>query len=181
MRKFTFTLLTVFLFTGAFVYAARAQSFSDVQIKAAYIFKLSQFITWDGSRKSPINFCYIESTRQSEDASVGQSFERLVTAKNAGAQWRVSRIRGLTGIAECDALFIAESEDSSLSNILTQIAGKNILTISDMRRFINRGGMLGFVVDSQDRIQMEANLITMKKTNVMIGAVVLELMSQVIK
>ena len=181
MRKITFTLLVSILLVIAAPYAGHSQSFSDAEIKAAYLFKLAKFITWNGERKAPIKFCYIESLRTEDDASVGQSFKRLVKARDAQDQWSVSRIRGLNGINSCDVLFIADSEDSSLSSILLQVGDSNILTASDIRRFIFKGGMLGFETDDQGRIKMEGNLSVMKTANVMLSAVVLELMKQVIK
>lgn len=181
MRKLIFTFLISLFLVIAAPTALQAQSFSDAEIKAAYLFKLAKFITWNGERKAPIKFCYIESSRAEDDASVGQSFERVVKAKGAQDQWSVARIRALSGINNCNVLFIADSEESSLSGILSQIGNTDILTASDIRRFISKGGMLGFAVDDQDRVKMEANLSTMKKTNVMLSAVVLELMQQVIR
>jgi hypothetical protein len=41
--------------------------------------------------------------------------------------------------------------------------------------------MLGFTLDNEDRVKMEANLGAIRKTNVMLSAVVLELMQQVVQ
>lgn len=181
MRTSFFKLFIWFFVLASCSGAAYAQSFSEAEIKAAYIFKLAKFITWNGAHKSHIKFCYVESARSSEDISVGNSFKRLVSTKNAQDQWSVTHIRGLDGIKNCDVLFIAETEASSLSNILSLIGNADILTISDIRRFISKDGMLGFTLDNEDRVKMEANLGAIRKTNVMLSAVVLELMQQVVQ
>ena len=159
---------------------ARAQSFSDAQIKAAYIMKLSKFVTWNGQHLNHINFCYIESSGQEDDASVGASFAKLVRAKNAGGEWSIKSLHGTGGLGSCNMLFIADSEEGSLSAILSKV-GNNTLTLSDARRFINKDGMLGFVLDDDNHVKMEANLNNIRQTNVMVSATVLELMQQVIK
>lgn len=179
LKKFSTIALSLVLLLAAS--AAQTQNFSDAEIKAAYIFKLAKFVSWSGGRPAQIQVCYVESSRASEDASVGQNLERLILAKNAGSSWAIKRLRGLEGLGKCHMLFIADTEESSLSSILSQTTDKDILTMSDARRFIYKGGMLGFVLDEENRVKMEANLNNLKKTNVMIGAAVLELMQDVIR
>ena len=174
--------LLLFLLCGIVLSGvARAQSFSDAQIKAAYIFKLAKFVTVNGEHLNHINFCYLESPNQDADSSVGKSFAQLVRAKNAGGTWSTNALRSAEGIGRCNMLFIGDTEEGSLSSILAQTNGKDILTMSDARRFIYKDGMLGFVLDEDSRVKMEANLNNIHKTNVMISATVLELMQQVIK
>ena len=180
LKKHIFTLLTL-MCLAVVTSPARAQNFSDVEIKAAYIMKLAKFVTWSGQHLNHINFCYIESSSQEEDASVGRSLARLVHAKNAGAEWSVRELRNIDEMRNCNMLFISDTEESSLPNILTKVSDHDILTMSDARRFIYKEGMLGFVLDGDRRVKMEANLKNIRKTNVMVSATVLELMQEVIK
>lgn len=179
MKKYIFICLILF---GAVAYwgGARAQSFSDVEIKAAYIMKLAKFVTWNGRHLNHINFCYIDSTRD-DDTSVGANFQRLVRAKGAGNGWSVRKLRGMNGIEQCNMLFIADTEEGSISSILSRVNKQDILTMSDARRFIYKDGMLGFVLDDENRVKMVANLKNIRKTRVMISATVLELMEEVVK
>jgi hypothetical protein len=48
-------------------------------------------------------------------------------------------------------------------------------------RFIMRGGMIGFLIDDQNRVKMEANIANMKKHGVDMNAQVLEIMQRVIR
>lgn len=159
---------------------AQAQNFSDAEIKAAYIMKLSKFVTWNGQHLNHINFCYIESSSESE-GSVGTSLARLVRAKNIGGEWSVRSLRNIDNISNCNMLFIADTEEGSVSTILSKAHNYDILTMSDVRRFIYKEGMLGFALDDDNRVKMEANLNNIRKTNVMVSATVLELMQEVIK
>lgn len=158
-----------------------AQSFSDAQIKAVYIVKLGKFISWNGQKRSPINFCYMESSRTSEDASVGQNLEKFVKGKGLSGEWKVTHVRGSDTFNDCEILFIADSEESSLQGVLAKTDGQDILTVSDVKRFIFKDGMLGFALDDQSRVKMEANLKNIRKTKVQVSAQVLEFMQQVIK
>lgn len=158
-----------------------AQSFSDAEIKAVYIVKLGKFITWGGQKRSPVRFCYMESSRTSEDASVGQNLEKFVRGKGLQGEWKVTQIRSADNVGSCDILFVADSEESALQGVLSEAAGQDILTISDVKRFIFKDGMLGFALDDQSRVKMEANLKNIRKTKVQVSAQVLEFMQQVIK
>lgn len=161
--------------------AVNAQNFSDAEVKAVYIYKLGKFILWNGKKRSPIAFCYMESSRLPEDASVGRSMEKLVDAKNLHSEWQVTHVRTVDGISECDMLFIASTEESAVPGIISKTSGSDILTISEVKRFIYKDGMIGFVVDNQNRVKMEANLKNIRKTKVQVSAQVLEFMVQVIK
>ena len=181
MRKYVLTFL-VFFYALLGLGEARAQNFSDVQIKAAYIMKLAKFVTWNGQHLNHINFCYMESSNQDADSSVGRSLANLVRAKNVSEEWGIKRVRNIDNMAGCNMLFIADTEESSLSSILSKAHEyNNILTVSDARRFIYKEGMLGFVLDDDSHVKMEANLNNIRKTSVMVSATVLELMQEVIK
>ena len=180
-KGIAYALVSFILATALFLPMTRlrAQAYSDVNIKAAYIYKLGKFVTWAGQKHMPINFCYMESSRLAEEESVGRSFARFVKGKSA--EWRVHEIRNAGALENCDILFISESEESALESVLSKAADKDILTISDAKRFIYKDGMLGFILDDQNRVKMEANLKNIKKTGVMVGAVVLELMQEVVR
>lgn len=161
--------------------AVNAQNFSDAEIKAVYIYKMGKFLLWNGQKRSPIDFCYMESGRSPEEASVGRSMEKLVDAKHLQSEWRVTRVRTVEGTDDCDILFLASTEESAVSNVLSRAGNSDILTISDIKRFIYKDGMVGFVLDDQNRVKMEANLKNIRKTRVQVSAQVLEFMVKVVK
>lgn len=169
------------LITLMLPYASNAQNFSDAEIKAVYIFKLGKFVLWDGKRRSPIEVCAMESAKLADDESVGKTLDKFVRSKGLGGEWQVKRIRNLDGVDDCDILYVGSSEESAVASITSRVDSKDILTISDIKRFIYKDGMIGFVLDDQNRVKMEANLKNIRKTKVQVSAQVLEFMTQVIK
>jgi hypothetical protein len=159
---------------------ASAQKVSEAQLKALYLYKIAKFVSWESGSKQSVHLCYIESSNATLDASVGQQLSKYVTQKNK-QDMKVIHLKNLQEISSCDMLFIASSEQSALSNILPKVADKSILTVSDIKRFIFREGMIGFVTDSQNRVQMEANLRIIKSSGMRMSASALEVMVQVVQ
>jgi hypothetical protein len=174
--------LAVMLATGCIAFGSNilAQSVSDTQVKALYIYKITKFLTWKGASKQPIRFCYMESSSTSEEESVGQQLSNYL-AKKGKRDVSVMHLRNLQELDSCDILYIPASEQSALETVLTKTSGKDILTISDAKRFIYRDGMLGFITDEENRVQMEANLKNINATNIKVSAAALEVMAEVVR
>jgi hypothetical protein len=95
----------------------------------------------------------------------------MPTVKKFGA------IRDLSG---CDIFYIPAEEESEIDNVLVALGASSTLTVSGAQRFILRGGMVGFVMDEDNRIKMEANLANARNKHVHIDVSLLELMLRVI-
>jgi hypothetical protein len=163
-----------------YAHLAFSQSVSDTQVKALYLYKITKFLTWDGSGKQPIRFCYMESSGADEDASVGQQLTNYIDKKGK-KDVQVIHLRNLQEMDSCHILFIPSSEQSAIGTVISKASGKDILTVSDAKRFIYSNGMVGFVTDEQNRVQMEANLRNIKSTKIRISAAALEVMAEVIQ
>lgn len=57
----------------------------------------------------------------------------------------------------CRILFISSSEESQLKQILVELEGTSVLTVSDLPQFSQRGGMVQFILDGK-RVRFEVNL-----------------------
>jgi hypothetical protein len=58
--------------------------------------------------------------------------------------------------SDCSIVFISDSESSRLPQVLSWFDGGGVLTVSDMDRFADRGGMIQFVWDGR-RVRFELN------------------------
>ncbi|HVH09481.1 MAG TPA: YfiR family protein, partial [Gemmatimonadales bacterium] len=56
----------------------------------------------------------------------------------------------------CDILFISESEDERVDEILAALKNRPILTVSDAANFAQRGGIIRFVT-AKSRVRLEIN------------------------
>ncbi len=131
---------------------------NEYQVKAAFIYNFTRFIKWpDGTfpeRGGLIKICIV-----GEDP-FKDSMSELENKKAKGLGFKVTRVRNFTGgdkLEPCNIIFITKSETTKLPAILRALEGQNILTISDIKRFAEVGGVIGFAT-KKNKIRLEVNL-----------------------
>ncbi len=170
---------TAFLLCGG-IFSATAVEFSPEEIKASYILKMRPYISVGVPERVPKSFCYFEKPGAPSEQSVGQIMAKSAKKSSSSANVSVKRIDDVPDAKGCDVLFIPDGERASMARLLAHLDASSTLTISDMKRFIFQGGMIGFVFSEDNRVRMEANILNMHEKDVKIGAKILELMQQVV-
>ena len=101
------------------------------------------------------------------DATVaGETIDRAhVVAK------RISRPQDA---AHCRILFISSSEDGQLKEILAELEGASVLTVSDAPQFARRGGMVQFILDG-NKVRFEVNLPAAERVGLNLSSELLKL------
>lgn len=156
-----------------------SQEITPDVIRAQYILKMRSFIRLGNAAHELKTICYYERPDVPPDESVGQlaaRFARDIPTKPGKEPITVKSFRSIRNFNGCDVFFIPADEDGNIDNILKALGASETLTISDAKRFIHRGGMIGFVLDDNNRVKMEASVKNMKKNNVGLAASLLELM-----
>lgn len=153
---------------------------SPEAIKAVYILQMQKFVVVGSASRTPNLICYYERPGVPPEESVGQQIERYVHAHAAESPLVVKRFEAVHNFSGCDILFVPAAEESYLNNILAALGNSSTLTVSEVERFILRGGMVGFVEDESHRIRMETNLTNAKAKDVHIDASLLEVMQRVL-
>jgi hypothetical protein len=149
-------------------------------IKAIYILQMQKFVTVGQSPRLPKHFCYYERHGVPFNESVGQQIEMYVRTHPDGNSPSVTRFEAIRDPSGCDLFYIPAEEEDYIDNIISALGTSSTLTISSAQRFILRGGMVGFVVDDDSRVKMEANLANARNKHVHIDASLLEIMLRVI-
>lgn len=133
---------------------------NEYDVKAAYLANLGRFVIWPTKGKNdpapsfPICILGVDPFGRTLDRAVdGQQID--------GGPVIARRISMPEQAAGCRVLFIGESESDSLDAALAALSHVPILTVSDMPRFIERGGMVGFVVEDS-RVRFQVNLDAVK-------------------
>ncbi len=129
---------------------------SEYQVKAVYLYNFGRFVDWSATLPpaggDSFAVCVIGQDpfgRTLDSTLAGELIDqRRVVAK------RISRPQDA---ASCQVLFISSSEDGRLKEILPLLDKMKVLTVSDMPRFSERGGMIQFVLE-KDKIRFEVNL-----------------------
>lgn len=75
---------------------------------------------------------------------------------------------------DCRVLFVSASEDPHLRGDLTVLEKIGVLTVSDIPRFSERGGMIEFVTDG-DKVRFEVNLSNAKDSGLSLSSDLLKL------
>ena len=176
MKITLFRIITFILILLA-AEVSRADSASEHELKAAYLYHIINFVNWPDNdfpkEGQKIEVCFIAN----------DDFKQILkTIEKKPVRDRLIRVRQLSGEvlpSSCNMLFVHKVQITNLQDLLVEANKHNILTIGDSPRFAEMGGMIGFVVD-QDRIRLEVNLITIKDTKLKVSAKLLEIALHVI-
>jgi hypothetical protein len=161
-------------------------------LNAGTIFNLVKFTEWPGDRfdddQSPIVigflgsdprlFAYLDSVVRGQRAH-----GRAIVLRQIGfppARPRMTRPdpqamqEFFTRLRATHVLIIARTEQERLHTVLSGLDDADVLTVSDMPRFAELGGMIGLTVRER-RIAFDANPGEIRRTNVAVAARVLQL------
>jgi hypothetical protein len=157
--------------TVPILYAQRSNP-SEYEVKAAYLYKLGKFVEWPDNLTS--------STDKSFPICVlgqdpfGTTFDRTIAGESInGKKVATKRVARPYDAVSCRIVFISSSEENRLKEILTVLSKTSVLTVSDMPRFTERGGMVQFVVDS-NRVRFEVNLTSAERAGLTLSSQLLK-------
>ncbi len=166
-------ILSLISFTTAPTPPQKKMAAAEHEVKAVYLFNFAQFVVWPSgvfeSPDSPIVIgilgkdpfgAYIEETVKDEVIN--------------GHPLVIQRYTSVKEIKNCHILFIHPSLTPRLDNILNELKGKDILTVSDANNFTKQGGMVRFV-NERNKIKLQINLNTVKTTGITISSKLLRL------
>lgn len=124
----------------------------EEKIIAAFIWRFLEFIEFPVPQES----CVVGFVGTSR---VENFFSDIVKQKRVSNSQviEVRRITSLDDIARCQVVFVAQSENSRLTQILAKAKGKGILTIGIDSDFLLRGGMMNFYIDNA-KVRFEYNI-----------------------
>lgn len=158
---------------------AQAPAASEFQVKAAYLYNFGRFVSWPDQNPS-------EATEGFEICVLGTDpfgptlDTTLASAVIGGKAVTAKRITKPQDFDNCRILFISSSEERRLKEILTTLNNASVLTVSDIPRFSERGGMIGFVLDG-NRIRFDVNLSTAQNARLMLSSELLKVATNVRK
>jgi len=139
-----YSVFSVLLLTGK-AHTADLPIAEEYQVKAVFLFNFSSYITWPAtaftSPQSPFFICVLGQDPFQTELDVTIEGEKI-----AGHPVVVQRLSSLNLVKDCQILFVSQSENSQLANILTYLKYQHrpILTVSDIEGFVEQGGIIQF-------------------------------------
>jgi hypothetical protein len=140
----------------------------EYQVKAVFLFNFTQFVEWPAE-------AFVGPTAPLVIGVLGEDpfgafLDETVRGEKAnGRPLVVERYRRVQEIGNCQVLFISRSESDRLGEILAGLAGKPILTVSDIEGFAPRGGVIRLVTVG-GKIRLRINLDSAKAAKLSISS-----------
>jgi len=140
----------------------------DHEVKAVYLLNFGRFAKWPqvgrATESKAFALCVIgrDPFGSALDATIaGESID--------GTPVVTRRLNAATDAVGCRILFISESETAQVKRILDHIQGKPTLTVSDMPKFTDHGGMIEFVSDG-NRVRFAVNVAAAERAGLVLSS-----------
>jgi hypothetical protein len=160
------------------VFAGRAQESppTEQQLKAAFLLNFAKFVEWPptafGGVTSPIVLGILG------DNPFGEVLEQTIRGKTISNRPLVVKpFRSSAETTNCHILFICASEKARLPEILAGLRGASVLTVAEMDRFTETGGMINFIRQG-NKIRFQINKVAAKSAGLKISSKLLSLASR---
>lgn len=176
----------------------------EYQLKAAFLYNFMKFIEWpqgaggDGDnnsqKKTPITLCVLGTDL------FGKHLDNLTKKEVKERSIRIVRLEGFEqyqkthpgitpqqyfedqkqAIESCHLLFISQSEERLMSDLVTFTDPIAVLTVSDISGFAKNGGVIEFVMEV-NKIRFEVNIVSAERKKLKISSQLLQLAKEVHK
>jgi hypothetical protein len=143
---------------------------TDAEVKAAFLCGFAEFVDWPSLGKSdPVTIGILGHD------GFGPLLEE--TVKNRALQTRAIAVRRISTLPEalrCQIVYVSASEKHRLEETLRGLGRANILTVSDIDEFAERGGMIGFRIEEK-RVRFSVNTEAADRAGLQISSRLLKL------
>ncbi|WP_005034001.1 YfiR family protein [Holophaga foetida] len=151
---------------------AQQEKLLQAKVKTAYVFNFIRFVEWPSLEGAP-------PTEPIRVGVIGKDQVTDLLNELSGKQVKghplvIERYSTSGGKPiQCHILFISQSEQQHLARVMRQLPPSGVLTVSDIGRFSQQGGMIGFVTE-EGKVRIEINLRTVRQSSLRIHAKLLE-------
>jgi hypothetical protein len=177
---FAVLFLVLSVLSCAVFVQAQQTSPTETQVEAAYLFNFGKFVSWPANAEGRLG-----STDSLEICVLGRNpFGTVLdsTVKGeaiAGHPVAARTVENLQEASPCHVLFISSSEAAHVDAILLALRHQPSLTVSDIPRFTERGGMIEFVRE-EDRIRFKVNVSPLEPAGIRISSELLKVAIKVL-
>ena len=156
-----------------------ARTFEEYQLKAVFLYRLSLFITWPKEAFKDSDQPFVIGIL-GEDP-FGPLIDKVVI--NESVNKRPIQVRRFVRIDDvlnepCQILFISKTQRNQWSGIIHKLDKHAMLTVSDMARFSQMGGMVN-IWTQNSRIKIDINSDETRKAGLIVSSKLLKVANQV--
>jgi hypothetical protein len=167
-----FIILTLSIVSWEINTYAQQPKIGEYKVKAAFLYNFTKFVEWPTEATTDsgatFNLCVL-----GEDP-FGKTFDSIQGEKIVNKKLVINRFKELHDIEKCRILFISESEEERLTQILKSLKGLHILTVSDTEGFAQQGVIINFYLE-QNKVRFEINVDAARRSGLKISSKLLNL------
>lgn len=148
---------------------------SEYDVKAAYLLNFGRFVRFSGASgaRSSFDICTL-----GHDA-MGSSLDAISTnTRIQNLPVHVTHLEDISGAKACAIVFISAAESNRIREDLAILGSADVLTVSDAPDFLERGGMIQFVMLS-NHIRFAVNLDAVSRCHLVLSSELLRVASSV--
>ena len=141
---------------------------TEYQLKAVFLFNFAQFVDWPQESFPEAQMPLVIGVL-GEDP-FGTYLDEIVSGETVNnRRLEIQRYRRVDEMKTCHILFISQSESKRLEQIVADVKGRSILTVSDAVGFARYGGMIRFVTE-KNKLRLRINLEAATAANLTISS-----------
>jgi hypothetical protein len=145
-RPAALVLLLLVLLVSSSGVGAQANSPSEYQVKAAFLFNFAKFIDWPSNSfddaNSPFTVCVLGHD------PFGHALDDELHGKIIGDRpLAVQRLKDKAQARRCQVVFVSSSESTHQSEILESLRGASMLLVGEANNFATSGGTIQFTTE----------------------------------
>jgi len=142
------------------------------QVKAAFMIKFAAFIEWPEPDGSQTNAPFVIGILGKDP--FGNDFDDAVRSERVkGRRVELRRASKPEELQDCQVVFVADSEQAHLAEILQVYRERPVLVITDEPGAVQRGSMINFFKE-HGKVRFEFNLTTAERAGLKFSAKLLQ-------
>lgn len=152
-----------------------ASALSEYQLKALFLFQLSQFVAWPAAKPSAADAPFVMGLLG--DDPFGPMLDDLVRGETAaGRPITVRRISTPAEARSCQIVFVVAGGEKEW--LATALEGHPVLTVGESDLFSRQDGMIRFNVE-RNRVRILINLLPVQRAGLTINSKLLRVADKV--
>jgi hypothetical protein len=141
---------------------------SEYQVKAVFLYNFSRFVEWPASAFAGPDAPFVVGVFGHDP--FGAELDEIVRGETAaGRPLVVRRVQTAAEAAACQILFIHQSEDKRIAEVVNALDHQSTLTVSDVDGAAQRGVMIRLVTD-KGRVRLRVNVETARAAQLTISS-----------
>lgn len=166
-------LMAVAAYAAGITPATLAQNATTGEVKAAFLYNFARFTEWPADAFDDPAAAFVIGV--AGDEVLRQTVEHLTRGKAiSGRALRTRHVKETQDVPGVQILFIGGTSASRAAELVKEAGTRPILTVGDVERFCQKGGMIAFQIE-QNRVRFEVQIDATESARLKVSSRVLTL------